>query len=323
MTEPVVSIVGPVYNEEEGIAEFHRRLQAVRATLDVPSEVVYVNDGSADGTLDLLEGFHHDDPSVRVLSFSRNFGHQVAVSAGIEHARGQAVVCMDTDLQDRPEVIPELVAKWREGNELVAAVRKQRTGEPRWRLFAIRTFYRLVRRLTNLDIKFDSGDFRLMDRKIVDVLNDMPERDRFVRGMTAWAGFRQDAVEYDRDPRFAGDSKYPLSKLVGLAMAGITSFSYVPLQLAGYFGLLLSLLSLLAVPVIIIARVLGAEGLGGQTSVLVAVLFFSGIQLFFLGVLGEYLGRVYQELKRRPLFVLASDTGPGEAGHGTTEGSAE
>jgi dolichol-phosphate mannosyltransferase len=312
VNEPELSVVGPVYNEEEGIAEFHRRLQAVRDALEVTSEVVYVDDGSRDGSLEILRGFHEEDPSIRVLSFSRNFGHQVAVSAGIEHARGRAVICMDTDLQDRPEVIPELVAKWQEGNELVAAVRAQRAGEPRWRLFAIRTFYRLVRRLTNLDIKFDSGDFRLMDRKVVDVLNDMPERDRFVRGMTAWVGFRQDSVEYDRDPRFAGESKYPLSKLLGLAMAGITSFSYVPLQLAGLFGLVLSVLSLLAVPLIIVARILGVEGLGGQTTVLVAVLFFSGIQLFFLGVFGEYLGRVYQELKRRPLFVLASDTGPGE-----------
>lgn len=322
MTDPVVSIVGPVYNEEEGIAEFHRRLQAVRAELDLPSEVVYVDDGSRDRTLEILNGFHAADPSVRVLSFSRNFGHQVAVSAGIEHARGDAVICMDTDLQDRPEVVPEMLAKWREGNELVAAVRKQRAGEPRWRLFLIRSFYRTVRRLTNLDIKFDSGDFRLMDRKVVDVLVDMPERDRFVRGMTAWVGFRQDSVEYDRDARFAGESKYPLSKLLGLAMAGITSFSSVPLQVAGFFGLILSMLSLLAVPLIIIARIVGVEGLGGQTTVLVAVLFFSGLQLFFMGVFGEYLGRVYQELKRRPLFVLASDTGPGEATRPSADGTA-
>ena len=317
MTDPVLSIVGPVYNEEEGIAEFHRRLQAVRAELDLPSEVVYVDDGSRDRSLEILHGFHEEDPTVRVISFSRNFGHQVAVSAGIEHARGRAVVCMDTDLQDRPEVIPELVAQWQDGVQMVAAVRRDRAGEPRWRLFLIRTFSRIVRRLTDLDIKFDSGDFRLMDRKVVDVLIDMPERDRFVRGMTAWAGFRQGSVEYDRDARFAGESKYPLSKLFGLAMAGITSFSYVPLQLAGFFGFILSALSLLAIPAIVVARALGAEGLGGQTTVLVAVLLFSGVQLFFLGVVGEYMGRMYQELKRRPLFVVASDTGADETGSGS------
>jgi glycosyltransferase involved in cell wall biosynthesis len=322
MTAPVISIVGPVYNEEAGIAEFHRRLQDVRAQLGVTSEVVYVDDGSADGTLEALLGFHAADPSVRVVSFSRNFGHQVAISAGIEHARGEAIVCLDTDLQDQPEVIPDLVARWQDGAHLVAAVRRQRAGEPRWRLFASRSFYRLVRRLTSLDIMFDAGDFRLMDRKVVDVLKAMPERDRFVRGMTAWVGYRQEAVEYDRDARFAGESKYPFSKSLRLAMAAITSFSFVPLQIAGALGLVLSVLCAFALPVIITARLLGAEGLGNQTTVLVAVLFFSGIQLFFMGVFGEYLGRVYQELKQRPLFVVASDTGPGEASLGPSADSA-
>jgi dolichol-phosphate mannosyltransferase len=313
----VLSIVGPVFNEEAGITAFHERLQAVRRELAVPSEVVYVNDGSTDGTLAILQRFHAEDPSVRVVSFSRNFGHQVAISAGIELARGDAVVCMDTDLQDQPEVIPALVEKWRDGAQLVAAVRRQRAGEPRWRLIASRSFYRLVRRMTRLDIKFDAGDFRLMDRKIVDVLNAMPENDRFVRGMTAWVGFRQDTVEYDRDVRFAGESKYPFSKSLRLAVAAITSFSFVPLQLAGAFGFLLSLLCVLALPVIIAARLLGVSGLGNQTTILVVVLFLSGVQLFFMGVFGEYLGRVYQELKRRPLFVVRSDTGPGPAGTGS------
>ena len=305
----MLSIVGPVCNEVDGIDAFHQRLQAVRAELGMTSEVIYVNDGSSDGTLPILLGFHAADPSVRVLSFSRNFGHQIAISAGIEHAQGDAVVSMDTDLQDQPELIPALVERWRDGAQVVAAVRRHRAGEPRWRLAAIRAFYRIVRRLTHLDIRFDAGDFRLMDRVVINVLNAMPERDRFVRGMTAWVGFRQDAVEYDRDARFAGETKYSFSRLLRLAMAAITSFSFVPLQLAGAFGLILAALCALALPVIVVARLAGVEGLGGQTTVLIAVLFLSGVQLFFLGVFGEYMGRTYHELKARPLYVLAADTG--------------
>jgi polyisoprenyl-phosphate glycosyltransferase len=307
-TGPTITIVGPVFNEEDGIGEFHRRLNAVRESLDVATNVVYVDDGSSDGSLDILKSFHEADPTVRVLALSRNFGHQVAVSAGIECASGDAVVCLDTDLQDQPEVIPQLIERWQAGADVVSAVRRQRAGEPRWRLFAIRRFYRLIRRLTDLDIKFDSGDFRLMDRRVVDVLISMPERDRFVRGMTAWAGFKQDAVEYDRDARFAGESKYTISRLSKLAMAAITSFSHIPLQLAGALGLILSALCVVALPGIILARILGVGGLGGQTTVLVAVLLLSGVQLLFLGVFGEYLGRAYQELKRRPLFVIGYDS---------------
>lgn len=308
MREPALTIVGPVYNEAEGIEEFHRRLQAVRAELTVSSDVIYVDDGSTDGTLDTLSRFHDEDPSVRILSFSRNFGHQVAVSAGIDHADGAATITLDTDLQDPPEVIPRLVEKWRQGAEVVSAVRTIRKGEPRWRLFAIRSFYRLVRRMTELDIKFDSGDYRLMDRKVVHVIRQMPERDRFIRGMTAWVGFRQETAEYERDPRFAGESKYPLRKLARLAVAAITSFSFVPLQLAGAFGFLVAALCLLAVPLVIVLRLLGVGGLGGQTTVLIGVMFFGGIQLMFLGALGEYLGRTYHELKQRPLYVLKLDS---------------
>jgi dolichol-phosphate mannosyltransferase len=307
--EPVeVSIVGPVFNEVDGITEFHRRLQSARAGLGCRSEVVYVDDGSSDGSLQTLISFHAEDPSVRVLSLSRNFGHQVAVSAGIDHTSGQATVVIDTDLQDPPEVIPELVASWRSGAQVVSAVRSVRRGEPRWRLLVIRAFYRLVRRLTSLDIKLDSGDFRLMDRAVVDIVRSMPERDRFIRGMTAWVGLRQESVLYERDARFAGDSKYPVSRLMQLAMAAVTSFSLVPLQLAGAVGLILGVLSLLAIPVIVAARIAGVEGLGGQTTVLLGVVFLGSIQLFCLGLFGEYLGRAYQELKQRPLYVLAYDS---------------
>jgi dolichol-phosphate mannosyltransferase len=306
--QPGLTVVGPVYNEAAAITEFHRRLQAVRDDLPVPSEVVYVDDGSTDGSLDLLRQMYADDPTVRVLSFSRNFGHQVAVSAGIEHARGRAVVVIDTDLQDPPEVIPELVERWKQGVDVVHAVREDRQGESRWRRATAFAFYRLARRLTSLDIQLDSGDFRLMDRKVVDVLNHMPERDRFVRGMTAWTGFRKEVIPYVREPRFAGESKYPLSRQLRLAIAAITSFTWVPLQLAGVIGLVVALLCLLAIPVILVLRLLGVAGLGGQTTVLIGVVFLGGIQLMFLGVFGEYLGRVYQELKRRPLYVLAYDS---------------
>jgi dolichol-phosphate mannosyltransferase len=308
MTHPDVSVVGPVYNEEATVTEFHRRLQVVRAELGLTSEVVYVDDGSTDKSLPLIQDLNEADPTVRVLSFSRNFGHQVAVSAGIEHARGRAVVVIDTDLQDPPEVIPELVERWQQGAEVVHAVRRDRKGEPRWRLATAHAFYRLVHRWTSLDMELDSGDFRLIDRAVVDVLIRMPERDRFVRGMTAWAGFRRAEVGYDRDPRHAGESKYPLSRQLRLAIAAITSFSWVPLQLAGIIGFIVAALCLLSIPVILVLRLLGVAGLGGQTTVLIGVVFLGGLQLMFLGVIGEYLGRVYQELKARPLYVLKYDS---------------
>jgi dolichol-phosphate mannosyltransferase len=300
--------VCPVYNEADGIDEFHRRLQQVRASLAMTSDVIYVDDGSNDGSLDMLRQFHDDDPSVRVLSFSRNFGHQVAISAGLENAHGMAAITLDTDLQDPPEVIPALVEKWQAGAQVVSAVRKVRRGEPRWRLRAIRSFYRTVRRMTDLDIKFDSGDYRLMDRKVLDIIKEMPERDRFVRGMAAWVGFDQDTVEYERDPRFAGQSKYPLRKLVRLAAAAVTSFSLVPLQLAGAIGFVIAIVCLLAVPFVIAARLLGVTGLGGQTTVLIGMMFLGGVQLMFLGVIGEYLGRTYHETKQRPLYLVKLDT---------------
>ena len=309
---PTLSIVGPVYDEVDGIEEFHRRLQAVRAGIEIDSEVIYVDDGSRDGSLELLQKFQEEDPTVRVLSFARNFGHQVAVSAGIDHARGEATIVIDTDLQDPPELIPELLERWHDGAKMVAAVRRSRAGEPRWRRFTASLFYRLVRRITDLEIQLDAGDFRLLDHRIVDVLRQMPERDRFIRGMSSWVGFRQDTVEYDRDPRFAGESKYPLRRQVRLAMAAITSFSFAPLQMAGAVGFVLAAISMVAVPVIIVARLLGVEGLGGQTTVLSVLVFFSSVQLMFLGVFGEYLGRVYQELKQRPLYVLQYDSGVGD-----------
>jgi dolichol-phosphate mannosyltransferase len=244
------------------------------------------------------------DQRVRVIALSRNFGHQIAVSAGLDEARGEAVVVIDSDLQDPPELIPELVEKWRDGYEVVHAVRTARHGETRFKRWTASAFYRLIRSWTDLNIQLDAGDFRLMGRQAVDALRSMPEQFRFVRGMTAWVGFEQTGVPYERDSRYAGDSKYPLRRMVRLAMTAITSFSFVPLQLASVFGFIVSGLAAIAVPIVVALRLLGAEGLGGQTTVLLAVLFFGGVQLLFLGVLGEYLGRISVEVKRRPLYFV-------------------
>jgi dolichol-phosphate mannosyltransferase len=301
---PTLTVVVPVFNEQESLPEFHRRLSTVLDGLPFASEILFVDDGSRDGSRSLLAAMRRDDPRVRVISLSRNFGHQIAVSAGLDEARGEAVVVIDSDLQDPPELIPELVAKWREGYEVVHAVRTARRGETRFKRWTASAFYRLIRSWTDLNIQLDAGDFRLMGRQAVDALRSMPEQFRFVRGMTAWVGFEQTGVPYERDSRFAGDSKYPLRRMVRLAMTAITSFSFVPLQLASVFGFIVSGLAALAVPIVVALRLLGAEGLGGQTTVLLAVLFFGGVQLLFLGVLGEYLGRISVEVKRRPLYFV-------------------
>jgi dolichol-phosphate mannosyltransferase len=299
-----LTVVVPVFDEQESLPEFHRRLSAVLDGLALTSEVLFVDDGSSDGSHDVLAGFRRDDPRVRVISLSRNFGHQIAVSAGLDEARGEAVVVIDSDLQDPPELIPTLVDKWREGYEVVHAVRTARRGETRFKRWTASAFYRLIRSWTDLNIQLDAGDFRLMGRQAVDALRSMPEQFRFVRGMTAWVGFEQTGVPYERDSRYAGDSKYPLRRMVRLAMTAITSFSFVPLQLASVFGFIVSGLAAIAVPIVVALRLLGAEGLGGQTTVLLAVLFFGGVQLLFLGVLGEYLGRISVEVKRRPLYFV-------------------
>ena len=301
---PTLTVVVPVFNEQESLPEFHRRLSAVLDELPFASEILLVDDGSRDGSRALLAGMQAGDARVRVISLSRNFGHQIAVSAGLDEARGEAVVVIDSDLQDPPELIPALVDKWREGYEIVHAVRTARRGETRFKRWTASAFYRLIRSWTDLNIQLDAGDFRLMGRQAVDALRSMPEQFRFVRGMTAWVGFDQTGVPYERDSRYAGDSKYPLRRMVRLAVTAITSFSFVPLQLASVFGFIVSGLAAIAVPIVVALRLLGAEGLGGQTTVLLAVLFFGGVQLLFLGVLGEYLGRISVEVKRRPLYFV-------------------
>ena len=310
---PTFSIVAPVYNEEALIAEFCRRVVAALEPLGEPFEVILVNDGSRDRSPEIMREIHARDPRIKVLNFSRNFGHQIAITAGTDYARGQAVVVIDSDLQDPPEVIPEMIARWREGYQLIYGVRSEREGETAFKLATASLFYRLIRKITNVDIPLDTGDFRLMDRKVVDALKSMREHHRFMRGLSVWVGFRQTGVEYKRDARKAGETKYPLRKMLKFAMDGITAFSYLPLQLATYFGFTIAGLSVLGIIAVILLRVITGSELAGQATTLVAVLFIGGVQLIFLGIIGEYLGRIYDEVKRRPLYIVAEALGYDDA----------
>jgi glycosyltransferase involved in cell wall biosynthesis len=269
-------------------------------------ELVIVDDGSKDRTAEILLQFAKKDKHIRPVIFARNFGHQIAVTAGMEYARGQAVILVDADLQDPPEVIPELIANWRDGYEVVYAVRRQRKGESFFKRATAAAFYRVINRITEVDIPLDTGDFRLMDRRVVDVLNQMPEHHRFLRGMSAWVGFRQVGVPYDRSPRFAGQTHYPLKSMLRLALTAITGFSFFPLQLATYIGFVSAGLALLGIAAVIVLRLSGNEAFLGQASTLIAVLFFGGVQLISLGTLGEYIGRVYDEARGRPLYIVRS-----------------
>jgi dolichol-phosphate mannosyltransferase len=300
---PVFSVVAPVYNEEETLPHFYRRVVDVMEGLGEPFELVLVNDGSRDASYRVMRALHARDSRVRAVDFSRNFGHQVAISAGLDHARGAAVIILDSDLQDPPEVIPELVARWRTGAEVVYAQRRRRPGETRFKLLTAAAFYRLIARITALDIPRDTGDFRLLDRRVVDTLVTMREHHRFMRGLSVWVGFRQEAVPYDRQERFAGVTKYPLARMVRFALDAITGFSYVPLQLASTLGFLLAGLSLLGILLAAVLRLAGVA-IQGQATTLVVVLLLGGIQLIFLGIIGEYLGRIYDEVRARPLYIV-------------------
>jgi glycosyltransferase involved in cell wall biosynthesis len=299
----LVSVVAPVYNEVETLPEFHRRVSAALAGREY--ELVLVNDGSTDGSAELLERIAAEDPAVRTVHLSRNFGHQAAVTAGLEAARGAAAVTIDADLQDPPEVIPRMLEQWSQGAHVVHGVRHERRGEPRRRLLVIRAFYRIFNRLSGLaSFPGHSGDFRLISRPALDALNALPERNRFVRGLVAWVGFRQVSVVYERDARYAGVSKYPFRKLLHLAADGILSFSAVPLRVAAWLGLVMSVTAFVAIPVVVILRLAGLYEVSGIASIHILVLLVGGIQLLFLGVLGEYLARDYDETKRRPVYVL-------------------
>jgi polyisoprenyl-phosphate glycosyltransferase len=300
---PTFSVVAPVFNEQETLPAFYERIIGVMERVGEPFEVVLVDDGSRDRSFEVMRQLHERDPRVRVVEFSRNFGHQVAISAGLDHARGRCVVIIDSDLQDPPEVIPELIERWRAGAEVVYAQRAKRSGETRFKLVTAAAFYRLIGRITAVDIPRDTGDFRLLDRTVVDALVAMREHHRFMRGLSAWVGFRQEAVQYERHERYAGDTKYPLMKMVRFSIDAITGFSYVPLQLATSLGFVLAGVSLLGIVIAILLRIFN-HAIVGQATTLILVLFMGGIQLIFLGILGEYLGRIYDEVRARPLYIV-------------------
>ncbi|PDO10076.1 MAG: glycosyltransferase [Candidatus Reconcilbacillus cellulovorans] len=315
------SVIVPVYNEEEVIEQTYLRLRDVMNRLGEPYELLFVNDGSRDRSAEILERICRSDPNVRMLDFSRNFGHQIAITAGMDHARGDAVVIIDADLQDPPEIILQMIDKWRQGYDVVYGKRIKRKGETWFKKATAHIFYRLLRSMTSVDIPVDTGDFRLMDRKVVDVMRCLKERNRFVRGLVSWVGFRQTAVEYVREERFAGETKYPLKKMIKFALDAITSFSYKPLRFATYIGFLLSLFSFLYLAVVVVQRLLTRTTAPGWASIVAINLLFNGIVLLMLGVMGEYIGRIYDESKGRPLYVLRRDVRC--APHGERAGGAE
>jgi dolichol-phosphate mannosyltransferase len=298
------SIVAPIYNELANLPELYRRVKEVMDSTREPWELVLVDDGSTDGSTNFIRELAKEDSRIRPVIFARNFGHQIAITAGWDYARGDAVVIIDADLQDPPELILEMAKKWKEGNEVVFAVRAEREGESWFKLWTASLFYRIIFRITDVKIPLDTGDFRLMDRKVVDVLKQMRERHRFPRGMSAWVGFKQVGVEYKRAARKAGETKYPFRKMFRLAINAVTSFSYFPLQVATFFGFASAGIAIFAIPPVIYLRMTGSQAFLGQATTLIAVLFLGGVQLISLGVLGEYIGRLYDEAKGRPLYIV-------------------
>jgi dolichol-phosphate mannosyltransferase len=305
----LISVVVPFYNEEGNVPEMIRRtagvLDRVALARGDEYEIVAVNDGSRDGTLNALRAAQREQPRLVVVDLSRNFGHQIAATAGMETARGDAVVLMDGDLQDPPELIERMLATWREGFDVVYATRRARRGESGFKLLTAGVFYRVIRRLTNVDIPVDTGDFRLMSRRVVDALGQTRERHRFLRGLVSWVGFKQTGIEYDRDARFSGSTKYPLSKMMRFAFDGITSFSEIPLRFATYLGFVVSAFAFVYTAIVIALKFLG-QNEPGYTSMMVAILFLGGVQLIFIGILGEYVGRIYDQIKGRPLYLVSS-----------------
>ena len=303
---PKYSFVIPVYNEEKTILELYRRVGAVMDQLDESVELILVNDGSRDRSLQLMRDLHQKDPRICYLSLARNFGHQIAVTAGLNFARGQVIVILDADLQDPPEVIPDMIEKWRQGYKVVYAQRTQRRKEGWFKRFTAYWFYRLLKHLADVDIPIDTGDFCLLDRQVMDVLNSMPERNRYIRGLRSWVGFQQTSIRFERDPRFAGEVKYTFGKSLALAVNGLVSFSKVPLRLSTYVGLLAAVAAILMALLVLYWRLFVPHSpLTGFTIILVAIFFLGAVQLVSIGILGEYVGRIYEEVKGRPLYTLA------------------
>jgi dolichol-phosphate mannosyltransferase len=309
MSAKSVSVVIPCFNEEGNLRETHRRVTEAVSQAGIQYEVVYVDDGSYDTTPELLRQLQAEDEHVRVVYFSRNFGHQFAVTAGLAHASGGAVIILDADLQDPPELIAEMIRLWEAGYEVVYGVRTDREGETRFKLLTARLFYRLIRWLSETEIPLDTGDFRLLDRKVVDVIAAMPERDRFLRGMVSWAGYRQIGIPYRRAPRFSGETKYPVGKMVRFAFDGIVSFSVKPLRLSTLMGFICAGLALLAILYALAMRLFTQRWVTGWTALIIAILFLGGAQLISLGIIGEYVGRLYGEAKHRPLYLVRETLG--------------
>ncbi len=303
----VFTVIAPIYNEVESIPKLWERLSEVMEKAGAPWELILVDDGSTDGSTELIRDLAKKHTSVRPVIFARNFGHQVAVSAGMDYSRGDAVIIIDADLQDPPELILDMITKWKEGYEVVYAVRSEREGETWFKRVTASVFYRLIYRITDVKIPLDTGDFRLIDRAVVNIMVRMKERHRFLRGMAAWVGFKQVGLPYKRAARFAGVTKYPFRKMLKLALNAITGFSYFPLQVATYIGFISAGLSILAIPVVIIVRLTVANSFFGQASTLISVLFLGGVQLISLGILGEYIGRIYEEVKGRPLYIVREE----------------
>jgi polyisoprenyl-phosphate glycosyltransferase len=310
--KPLLSVVVPLYSEEKIIPEFYARLKRVLADLEgrVDHEIIFVDDGSRDQSLGLLQGLSQKDDRIRIISFSRNFGHQFAITAGLDHASGDAAVIIDGDLQDPPEAIPQMIEKWSEGYKVVYGVREKRKGENPVKLVTAKLFYRLIRLLSDTDLPVDAGDFRLLDAKVIDALKTIREENRYIRGLVSWAGFSHYGLPYRRDPRYAGKTKFTFKKMVKFAIDGILSFSDRPLKITSYFGFLITMVSFLAGLRIAISKIIHPDILvSGWTSMILAVLFIGGIQLISLGILGLYVGRQYREVKRRPLYIISEKTG--------------
>lgn len=308
MNTPTISIIAPIYNEIGNLPELYRRIVEVMGQTGETWELLLVDDGSTDGSREYIRELAIEDVHVRPVIFARNFGHQIAVTAGLDYSNGQAVVIIDSDLQDPPEVILDMINKWRDGYEVVYAIRAEREGESWFKLITASVFYRIIYKITDVNIPLDTGDFRLLDRQVVNVLNSMRERHRFLRGMSVWVGFNQTGVEYKRAARFAGETKYPFRKMLKFASDAITSFSYFPLQLATVIGFISAGLSILAIPIVVILRITGSQAFFGQATTLIAVLFLGGVQLISLGILGEYIGRLYDEAKGRPLYIVREES---------------